>query len=189
MPRLPRAVWTLEAGALVNAFGSGIAFPFLIIYLHNVRGFGLGTAGLVVSAIGVAAAVAGPASGPLLDRIGGRATLAASLLVSAAAYAAVPLIHHPWQAFLFRAVNGVFVGVIALNVAYITAGYATFELLPAFAKNESHVSERWIGLIFFASTLALVAAQLPVARFAEGRRRMAVLAAMPALFTGAWLVI
>jgi MFS family permease len=290
MPRLPRAVWTLEAGALVNAFGSGIAFPFLIIYLHNVRGFGLGTAGLVVAAIGVSGGIAGPAAGPLLDRIGGRATLAGSLLVSAVAYAAVPLIHHPWQAFLFSAVNGVgvgtfwpsvttllaglteqgqrhhayavqrvainlglglggvtggliattsnptsftvlflvdaatflgmiavlplvpepeiggetqkagggylavlrdrvFVGLIALNVGYITAGYATFELLPAFAKNESHVSERWIGVIFFASTLALVAAQLPVARFAEGRRRMAVLAAMPALFAAAWLVI
>jgi predicted MFS family arabinose efflux permease len=83
----------------------------------------------------------------------------------------------------------VFVGLIALNVAYITAGYATFELLPAFAKNESHVTERWIGLIFFASTLALVAAQLPVARFAEGRSRMRVLAAMPVLFAVAWLAI
>ena len=38
-PRLPRPVWIMEAGGLANAFGNGLAFPFLFIYLHNVRGF------------------------------------------------------------------------------------------------------------------------------------------------------
>jgi hypothetical protein len=36
-------VWALEAGGLVNAFGNGFVYPFLFIYLHNVRGFSLGT--------------------------------------------------------------------------------------------------------------------------------------------------
>jgi MFS family permease len=40
-PRLPRAVWTMEARGLVNAFGNGITFPIVAIYLHNVRGFAL----------------------------------------------------------------------------------------------------------------------------------------------------
>ena len=49
-PRLPRSVWTMEIGGLANAFGNGLAFPFLFIYLHNVRGFALDTVGLIVAA-------------------------------------------------------------------------------------------------------------------------------------------
>ena len=37
-PHLPRAVWLVQAGGVVNALGNGIVFPFAIIYLHNVRG-------------------------------------------------------------------------------------------------------------------------------------------------------
>ena len=62
-PRLPRAVWTIEVGGFVNAFGNGVVYPFLFIYLHNVRGFGLGTVGLVLGTNGVVSLVVGPASG------------------------------------------------------------------------------------------------------------------------------
>ncbi|MDX6447885.1 MAG: hypothetical protein QOD08_348, partial [Gaiellaceae bacterium] len=44
-PRLSRDVWILQLGGLTNAFGNGIVLPFLIIYLHNVRGIPLGLAG------------------------------------------------------------------------------------------------------------------------------------------------
>jgi hypothetical protein len=47
-PPLPRSVTTLQVGGLVNAFGNGITLPFLFIYLHNVRGIGLGVVGLIV---------------------------------------------------------------------------------------------------------------------------------------------
>ena len=42
-PRLPREVYVLELGALVNAFGNGVVLPFLLIYLHNVRGIPSGS--------------------------------------------------------------------------------------------------------------------------------------------------
>ena len=48
-PQLPRDVWILQAGGLANMFGNGVIGPFLIIYLHNVRGISLGIAGLVVA--------------------------------------------------------------------------------------------------------------------------------------------
>lgn len=44
-PPLPRSVTTLQVGGLVDAFGNGITLPFLFIYLHNVRGIGLGVVG------------------------------------------------------------------------------------------------------------------------------------------------
>jgi hypothetical protein len=72
-PRLPRSVQILQAGGLANAFGNGIVYPFLFIYLHNVRGFGfgLGTVGLVLATNGTVSLVVEPLSGPVIDRLGG----------------------------------------------------------------------------------------------------------------------
>jgi hypothetical protein len=49
-PQLPREVWLLQLGGVMNSFGNGLVLPFLVIYLHDVRGFGLGVSGLVVAA-------------------------------------------------------------------------------------------------------------------------------------------
>ena len=58
-PRLPRDVYVLQAGGLLNAFGNGIVLPFLIIYLHNVRGISLGVAGLAAATQSAAALASG----------------------------------------------------------------------------------------------------------------------------------
>ncbi len=289
IPDLPRSVWTLEAGTLVNFFGSGIAFPFLLLYLHNVRSIDLSTAGLVVASMGAVGVTVGPAAGPVIDRAGARPTLALALVVSALGYGLLPLVYATWQAFLVAAAIGVgtatfwpsvsvlltglvrpeqrhttfalqrvalnlgvglggvvgglvaateetgsftvlfavdaatflamaallplvpepppqvgkgaeegygavvrdrlFLSLLGLNVVFIAAGYAPLELLPVLAKNETAVSERWIGVIFLANTLTLVLAQLPVAKLLEGRRRMRALAVMPAGLAVAWLVV
>jgi Na+/melibiose symporter-like transporter len=52
-PQLSRQLWTLLSGSFFNALGNGVVFPFLLIYLHNVRGTSLGTAGLVLAATSV----------------------------------------------------------------------------------------------------------------------------------------
>lgn len=290
-PRLPRSVWILSFGGLANAVGNGLAFPFLVIYLHNVRGFSLGTAGLVLATTGAVSLLAGPAVGVVIDRIGGRATLAAALVFLAVGFGSYPLIHEPWHAFLASAVAGVgnagfwpsqsallagltpparrhgafalqrvtrnlgiglggvaggliattaspgsftvlflvdaatflvfivmlafvpepelpvedeslapgryadvlrdrvFLGIVILNVLFVSAGYAQLELLPVFAKNEAGVTETGIGLIFFVNTLVIVLAQFPVSKGLEGRRRMPALAVMCALWAGAWIVV
>jgi MFS family permease len=81
----------------------------------------------------------------------------------------------------------VFVAFVALNVLFVAAGYAQLELLPVFAKNEAGVTERAIGVIFFANTLVIVLAQLPVSKLLEGRRRMRSLAVMTVLWAAAWV--
>jgi predicted MFS family arabinose efflux permease len=83
----------------------------------------------------------------------------------------------------------VFMEIVLLNVVFVAAGYAVFELLPVFAKNEAGVSERAIGVIFFVNTAVIVLAQLPVSKFLEGRRRMRALAAMTVVWAGAWLLV
>lgn len=291
-PRLPRSVWILNLGGLANAVGNGLAFPFLVIYLHNVRGISLATAGLVLATTGAVSLVCGPAVGVVVDRIGGRATLAGALVLLALGFGSYPLVREPWHAFLAAGVAGVgnagfwpsqsalmagltpqarrhgafalqrvtrnlgiglggvaggliattsdptsftvlfaldaatflvfvamlplvpepalpdagdealaparyrdvlanrvFLGIVLLNVLFVSAGYAQFELLPVFAKNEAGVSESGIGIIFFVNTLAIVLAQFPVAKALEGRRRMPALAAMTVLWALAWLVV
>src|SRR5215210_5247995 len=95
-PRLPRAVQILQAGGLANSFGNGLAVPFLFIYLHNVRGIDLGTAGLIIATNAAVGLVSGPLVGTLIDRIGGRRTLALSLLFMTVGYGGYPFVHEPW---------------------------------------------------------------------------------------------
>src|SRR5436305_15344715 len=74
-PQLPREVWLLQLGGVMNSFGNGVILPFLVIYLHDVRGFSLGVAGLVVSVSAAAQLTAGLVAGPLVDRLGARRVL------------------------------------------------------------------------------------------------------------------
>ena len=291
-PRLPRSVQILQAGGLANAFGNGLAIPFLFIYLHNVRGIPLATAGLVLATNGAVSLVAGPVIGALIDRVGGRRTLAFSLTMAAVGYGLYPFVHEPWQAFGAAAIAGVgnggfwpsqssliaglvspaqrhtafatqrvmmnlgiglgglaggliastespgtfealflldavtffvfvlalafvpdpprpaaeghdgrpgsyrdvlrhriFVGVLALNFVFIFAGMAQLETFPAYAKNFAGVSELGIGLAFFANTVVIVLAQLPIAHALSGRRRMPTLALLGVVWAGSWALV
>jgi MFS family permease len=105
-PRLPRDVWLLQLGGVANSFGNGIVLPFLVIYLHDVRGFGLGLSGLVLSVAAAAQLTAGVVAGPLVDRFGARPVLGGGLLMQSVGFAFFPLVREPWQAFLLIAIEG-----------------------------------------------------------------------------------
>jgi MFS family permease len=97
----------MEVGGFANAFGNGLAFPFLFIYLHNVRGFPLPTVGLIAgtsAAVGIASI---PTAGIIVDRIGGKPTLIGALVLLALGFGAYTLVHEPWQAFGAAAIVGV----------------------------------------------------------------------------------
>src|SRR5438067_6605982 len=133
-PRLPRAVWALELGGVVNAFGNGFVYPFLFIYLHNVRGFALGVSGRIVGTNAAVALLAGAAGGATADRLATKRTLAASLALLATAFALFPLVREPWHGFCLAALvglaNGCFWPSYHALIAAITpaerrhAGYA-----------------------------------------------------------------
>src|SRR5205823_5977271 len=106
-PRLPRTVWLVQAGGVVNALGNGIVFPFAIIYLHNVRGISFAQAGFALAIGGAAALVAGLGAGSLVDRIGGRNTLVLGLLLQLVAFTLFPLIRQPWHADALFALEGI----------------------------------------------------------------------------------
>jgi MFS family permease len=109
-PQLPRDVWILQAGGLANMFGNGVIGPFLIIYLHNVRGLSLGMAGLVVASGAAAALFSGFVAGALADRLGPRVVLSTALVLGAIAFALFPLIRETWHAFALNLLAGVGTG-------------------------------------------------------------------------------
>ena len=81
-PDIPRSVWIIQLGNVVNFFGFGLVLPFELIYLHDRRGFPLPTSGLIVSTVmAVSVLCAGPA-GSFADRFGGKRLLFSGAVVS-----------------------------------------------------------------------------------------------------------
>src|SRR3954447_25796006 len=105
-PQLPREVWLLQLGGVMNSFGNGLVLPFLVIYLHDVRAFGLGISGLVVAVSAAAQLTAGLVAGPLVDRLGPRPVLGAGLVMQSVGVGLFPLVRSPWLAFALIAVEG-----------------------------------------------------------------------------------
>jgi MFS family permease len=290
-PQLPREVWLLQLGGVMNSFGNGLVLPFLVIYLHDVRGFGLGVSGLVVAVSATAQLTAGLVAGPLVDRLGPRRVLGVGLVLQGVGFGLFPLVRSPWQAFVLIAIEGAgsagfwpsqstliarltppprrhaayaqqrvtmnlgiglgglaggliasvahpssftllflidavtflaYVGVLAfvhdpgvaeeersetpasyravlrdrlfvrlwaLNFLFVTAGYSLFNLVPPFARDHAHLSEKQIGVVFFVNTGLIVLVQLPISRMIEGHRRLRALALMPLLWIVSWVLV
>ena len=136
-PHLPRQVWLVQAGGVVNALGNGIVFPFIVIYLHNVRGISFAEAGLALAFGGVAALATGLLAGSTVDRIGGRNTLLLGLALQAAAFVMFPLIREPWHAFALLGLEGA-------GTACFWPGQSTLlsRLTPAEDRHSAYALQR-----------------------------------------------
>ncbi len=75
---LPREIWLLFVTTLINRAGM-MVLPFLVIYLTRELRFSAARAGFVFAVYGATAALAGPMSGKLSDRIGALPIMRASL--------------------------------------------------------------------------------------------------------------
>jgi MFS family permease len=112
VPALPRAAWTLLGGTWLSALGTGLTLPFLLVYLHQVRGLELEVAALAVSTLAVAGLVGNPLGGWLADRLGPRNAVAAGLVIAAAGAFAVAAVREPWHAFAAAAVVGLGAAIV-----------------------------------------------------------------------------
>jgi len=88
---MPAALWFLCAGAFLNRFGTFV-LPFLVLYLTR-QGFSEAQAGLTLGAYGIGNFAASFIGGHLADHIGRRATIAISMVSSAAAVLTLTAVH------------------------------------------------------------------------------------------------
>jgi MFS family permease len=130
-PHLPRSVQTLQVGGLLNAFGNGVVYPFLFIYLHNVHGFATGTVGLILATNGAVSLVAGPLSGSMVDRFGGRRTLTGALIVLTLGYGSYAFVTEPWHGFLASVGAGIGNGAFWPAQSSLLAGLTPAHQRPA----------------------------------------------------------
>lgn len=106
VPPLGRRAWWLLAGYALEKLGSGLIWPFLVVYMHEVREIDLATAGLVLSAASVAGVIAVPVSGELVDRIGAGWTVAITVVLGAAGTVGFASMNGPVWAFVAGCLYG-----------------------------------------------------------------------------------
>jgi MFS family permease len=145
-PDLPPAVRTLQLGGLVNSFGNGLVLPFLIIYLHNVRGIPLALCGLIVGANSFVSLIAGPVSGPLVDRFGARRVLRGALVMLALGFGGYTVVHTAWQGFVAAGLAGIGNGAFWPAQSTLLAGLTTPDKRPATYAVQRIMMNLGIGL-------------------------------------------
>ena len=145
-PRLPRSVQLLRLGGLMNAFGNGLVVPFLLIYLHNERGIGLGVAGLVLATNAGVSLISGPVGGVLVDRFGGKAMLTTALGFLTLGFIGYAFVQSPWQGFLASAVTGIGNGFFWPAQSTLLAGLTTRAQRSATFAMQRVVMNLGIGL-------------------------------------------
>lgn len=65
----------------ISALGNGFTLPFLLVYLHTVRGIPLSVTGVVIATIGAAGLAFSPLVGTAIDRFGARLVQLVSVVV------------------------------------------------------------------------------------------------------------
>ena len=136
VPRLPASAWWLIGAGAVSSAGSGLVFPFLVIYLHEIRGLGLSAVGIVMAAYAAGDLVGAPIAGSLADRRGARRVLVGGLGIAALGAVAMANAVTAPGAFGAALVSGVGVAATRPSVAALLAtAVATAQRSDAFAVN------------------------------------------------------
>lgn len=141
-PQLPRRVWLLQAGILINFFGNGLVAPFLLIYLHFGRHIPIGLAGSAIALGGVTAIASGLVAGNLADRVGPRNTLVAGMLSNAGSYAAYTQVRAPWQAFIVGTLVGVGTGTFGPSAQSLLA-----SMVPSAQRHVAFAQQRLTSVL------------------------------------------
>ncbi|MBU6347744.1 MAG: MFS transporter [Actinomycetales bacterium] len=99
----PSLTRRLLFGNFLSSLGSGLTMPLLIVYLHEVRGFSLVTAALVISWMSIFGLVATGPAGAAIDRFGPKPVMTIGLTIITFATASWGIVQTPAQAYFVGA--------------------------------------------------------------------------------------
>lgn len=97
---MPRAVWLLIIGMLLNVTGNSFLWPLNTIYIHDHLGKSLTVAGLVLMANASAGVIGNLLGGFLFDRIGGYKSIMWGSIISIVALIGL-VFWHGWPHYVF----------------------------------------------------------------------------------------
>lgn len=181
---LPAAYWWLWFAELVIWIGRFVV-PFMTIFLTQDVGLSASAAGLVVSGYGMGVVVSAMVGGVLADRLGRKATLLGSLVLSAATVVVIPFAEGALLICSLLFIYGLFNGAAqpvmvtmvgdlveprhrrtAYNYTFwaVNLGYAIGPLIAGFMADRDFV------LVFFGqAVLLLIATGIVIVRVPESR--------------------
>ena len=133
LPHVCTGQWWYVASSLVNTLGSGLFYPFSVLYFHQVAGLSFPLVGLGLTlTTGVSLATV-PMQGALVDRFGASRMVIAAHLLRAVGFLAYLLVHS-FLAFI----------LLAALIAIGNSTAAGDALIAEIAAPEER--DRWFGL-------------------------------------------
>lgn len=118
---MPKRVWLLIIGMLVNVTGNSFLWPLTTIYMHDHLGKSLSLAGLVLMANAGAAVVGNLLGGALFDKFGGYRSIMAGIILTLFALTGLTIWHSFLPFVVFYTIIG-FSGGIVFPSMYAMVG-------------------------------------------------------------------
>ncbi len=170
---MPKSLWLLVIGMMVNTTGSSFLWPLNTIYIHDHLGKSLSIAGIVLMLNSAASVIGNLLGGTLFDKLGGYRTIIFGIILTILAALGLT-IWHDWPNYvIFLTLTGFGSGIIfpcvfamagsvwkeggrrAFNAIYVAqnVGVAVGSALGGFVASLSFnyifLANLWMFIIFF----------------------------------------
>ncbi|WP_416827760.1 MDR family MFS transporter [Ectobacillus polymachus] len=96
---MPKRVWLLIIGMVINITASSFLWPFNTIYIHTYLGKSLSVAGMALMINSLAAAVGNLAGGYMFDKIGGYKSILSGIIITLVSVAGLVMMHN-WPLYV-----------------------------------------------------------------------------------------
>ncbi|PSL31113.1 putative MFS family arabinose efflux permease [Planomicrobium soli] len=118
---MPKRVWLLIIGMLVNVTGNSFLWPLTTIYMHDYLDKSLSVAGLILMVNAAAAIIGNLLGGVMFDRIGGYRSVMSGIVLTTVALAGLTIWHDFMQFAVLYTIIG-FSGGIVFPSMYAMVG-------------------------------------------------------------------
>jgi len=152
---MPRALWLLIIGMVVNVTGSSFLWPLNTIYIHDHLGKSLSVAGIVLMLNSAASVIGNLYGGSLFDKIGGYKSIIIGISITLAALIGLTFWHGWPEYIVFQIIIGFGTGIIFPSM-YAMAG-SVWKEGGRKAFNAIYVAQN-LGVALGASLGGIVAA-------------------------------
>jgi MFS family permease len=118
---MPRSLWLLVIGMVINVMGSSFLWPLNTIYIHEHLGKSLTVAGIVLMLNAAATVVGNLVGGVLFDRIGGFKSIILGIVITLVSVVTL-MFFHGWPIYIYLLIFIGFGSGIVFPATYALAG-------------------------------------------------------------------